>query len=427
MLKRVFVLLTLIFLLGCTKETDKEGKPVVYTSFYPVYDLVKQIAEDTVELRTFMPLDKDPHLWEPTPKDMKELTKADLLIVNGANLERWLDQVKENLPQLKILVLSDSVDLITYKGAAAIGDFQYMCQQKVLKDEVYKLDFGHTHEDIMRVAFIDNSQNLSREELIRKGKKIMEEKGALVAQKEHIQVEENKVYALEMGHESGEISYSFPKDGNWVFISDRISEKILPYTFVNQKNDVLEVETLLEGSTSGLDKITYDPHSWLSLINAKKYLNSIYDQFVELYPEHGKLYRKTKLKAVDALTDLEYEYKEKFKDITQREFVVTHYAYAYLARDFELIQFPLQGLISTESPSLNTIRKALDFCRHFGINTIFYENLSDKKSADTLAEELGGKSVALTSMEYMRPNTKENYTEIMRNNLHALYTSMKGR
>lgn len=169
-------LLTTI-LCGCTeKEVKNDGKPIVYASFYPINDLVKQIAGDTVELKTFMHLDKDPHLWEPTPKDMKELAKADLLIVNGANLEKWLDQVRENLPNLEIIVLSDSVDLITYKGAAAIGDFQYMCEYNFKTDKKYRIDFGHTHEDIMRVTFINNNDDLNQKKLIGKGKKLWNKK-----------------------------------------------------------------------------------------------------------------------------------------------------------------------------------------------------------------------------------------------------------
>ena len=52
------------------------------------------IGEDTVRVESFMPLDKDPHIWEPSPKDMKKLASCDLLVVNGANMEPWLDTVK---------------------------------------------------------------------------------------------------------------------------------------------------------------------------------------------------------------------------------------------------------------------------------------------------------------------------------------------
>lgn len=422
----VCVLFTLI-LTSCTeKEAENDGKPVVYASFYPVYDLVHQVAQDTINLKTFMPMNADPHLWEPTPKDMERLSKADLLVVNGANMEKWLDQVRDTIPELEVLVLADSVELITYKGAAAMGDFQYMATQEGKKGEKYIVDIGHTHEDIMRVCFIKKTEGSDCEDYIVLGKKNMEEKGSLVKQKETIHVKENQVYSLEMGHESGAVYYEFPEDGEWIFICDRISEDILPYDLTNADGELLDLDVYLTTSTSGFDKVTYDPHSWISLTNAKAYLNAINMELAKRYGQK-RFYNRNKVAAVDKLTDLGLEYKGKFKDIEHREFVVTHYAYQYLANEFELTQYPLQGLVSTKTPSLKTIKKALDFCKYKGIDTIFYETGLTVKGADTLANELGGKTMPLNSMEYVKPGIEEKpggYTEIMRDNLESLYQSM---
>lgn len=432
--KSILVLLTvfiLVALSACGHQSGQNDKPVVYTSFYPITDLTRQIAGDTVEVRSFMPENKEAHLWEPTPKDMKNLAKADMLIVNGANMERWVDQVRDVMPDLKVVTLSDNVELITYKGAAAKGDFQYMSSLDLKKDTKYKIDFGHTHEDVMRVAFIKNDGNLSEKDLINKGKKIMNEEGELITQHHTIDVTEDKVYRLEMGHESGEIFYKLPSDGNWVFISDRVSEEILPYDLTDLDGKKLQEKVMMDSSTSGLDKVTYDPHSWLSIKNAKKYLIAIHDEFIKQYPENEDIYRKNKLKAVDKLTDLEYEYKDKFSKLNhdkEKYFVTVHNAYAYLARDFNLKQYSLQGLTSTETPSLKTTKKAISFCEYYGINTVFYEYGGVKKGADTLASEISGKSSPLASMEYSYSFKGENlhdYADVMRMNLENLYQSFR--
>lgn len=283
----IFLIAILLLFTGCVKEEEGNGKPIVYASFYPVYDLANSIADDTVDLRSFMPPNKDPHLWEPTPRDMKKLVESDLLIANGANMEKWLDKVSESLPDLRILRLSDSLELITYKGAAAIGDFQYMAEME-LESDSYSVEFGHTHEDIMRVAFYNNKENLSKDELIQKGKEIMEGKSEIVKQKSTIEVESGQVYGIEMGHETGFINYDLPESGRWIFYSDRLSENILPYELLDPNGEILERQVLLEGSTSGMDKVTYDPHSWLSLVNAKTYLKDIELEFIQLYPENKR-------------------------------------------------------------------------------------------------------------------------------------------
>lgn len=428
----VFSLLVLILVSGCSKDVKKTGdSPLVYTSFYPINDLTKMIGGDTINVKSFMPLDKDPHIWEPSPKDMKKLASCDLLVVNGANMEPWLDTVRENLPNLDILKLSDSVDLITYKGAAAIGDFQYLSRIEVEAGK-NKIDFGHTHEDVMRVAFIKD-EGLNQKDLVKKAKEIMSQKGELVPQKSTNDVEEGKVYGIEMGHESGEVFFNFPEGGKWIFISDRISEDLLPYNLMDGKGRILKdegkEESLMEGSSSGFDKITYDPHSWLSIVNAKRYLNAIQEKLVEKYPENERLYKKNKLKYVDQLTDIDAEYKEKFSklDKARKNFLTLHYAYAYIARDFDLTQYPLQGLTSLESPSLKTIKKAIDFSNYYHISTVFYEYGQNPKQAKALAEEIGGKVSPLASMEFLSKEQKDkdqNYIDLMRMNLENLYNSM---
>lgn len=433
MKKKILFLISLCMiasylLTGCSNtEKEKGDKPIVYASFFPVYDLVRQVAGDTLDLRTFMPANTDPHLWEPTAKDMRELSKADILFINGANMERWVDQVSKNLPNLKIVNLSDKVRLITYKGAAAMGDFQYMTKMQAEIKTTYKFEFGHTHEDVMRVAFLRNDEGLDKKGLIEKGKKIMEKKGTLVQQKSTISVEEGVVYSLEMGHGSGRVFFEYDQPGDWYIISDRISERLLSYKLMDSNENELPVQDVVTGSTTGEDKITYDPHAWLSLGNAKSYLNYIYDVLKEAYG-NDSFYKKNKFKAVDKLTDIQAHYYEKFKNLDKKEFIVTHYAWEYLAREYELIQYPLESLVSSESPSLKTIRKAIDYCKKNEIKTIFYENNMPPREAETISQELdGGGFVELNSMEYVQPGTENEvgaYTRIMEENLSKLYEAL---
>ncbi|QWT17457.1 zinc ABC transporter substrate-binding protein [Collinsella sp. zg1085] len=415
-------------LAGCTTPRNTDGRPLIFASFYPVVNLVQAIVGETADVRAFMPTNKDPHAWEPTPRRMAELAESDALILNGANMERWAPQVRNALPQLPILTLSDSIDLITYKGAAAMGEFQYMARLE-LESGTYGFEFGHTHEDIMRVAFFKPSRTSSLEELVAAGREIMREQGQVVAQHKTFTVKEKQVYALEMGHESGYIGFTLPSKGPWVLIADRASESLLSYRLVNNETDAVDIpaKSLLEGSSSGHDTITFDPHSWLSLLNAKRACNALYDYLVERYPQHADIYRKNKRKIVSRLTELSAEYDQKFAELERREFVVTHNAYAYLCRDFNIKQYPLQGLTSTEAPALKTMRKAISFCKERHIRTIFYEQGQSSKGADTLAAEIGGATCPLCSMEYVADHDGADaggYVEIMRSNIEAIYQSL---
>lgn len=421
------ILLSLLTFTGCkTSGKDKE-KPIVYTSFYPVYSLAKEVFGDTVDLRIFMPLSQDPHLWEPSPKKMKELAQADLLIINGANLEKWADKIPQLLPDLEILDLAGGVNLISYKGAAAIGDFQYLAKADLTKQE-YKIEFGHTHEKSLRMAFVPYDENFSEKEMIKIGRKIMESEGEVVAQEDVIKVEKNKVYALEMGHESGEIFFKLPKSGKWLIYTDRVSSDMLSYEFFDSKEQKLKFETLRDKSTTSEDKITYDPHTWMSIRNAKRFVNDMEYVASRKFPKYQKVYRKNASKLVQELTTLDYKYRELFDNVERKEFIVSHYAFAYLAKDFSLVQYPLQSLTSMEAPSIKKIVRVINESKNKGIKTIFYEYGMPTNGADIIAEEIGADLKGLISMEYLNRDMEkvgDRYIDFIEYNLKSIYESLR--
>lgn len=382
---------------------DSVANPLnVYASFFPIADIVKNVAGDYADVHSFMPVSQDPHLWEPTPRDIQKLAEADLLVVNGANMEPWLPQVRQAVPNVPVLNLSDFVELITYKGAAALGEFQYMAATPMKAGKKYSIIFGHTHEKSMRVAFFPRPQGASESELIERGRAALSEIGDTVAQKRNISVEPDRAYSIEMGHESGEVSFTVPDDGDWVFVSDHVSEDILPYELF-QGREKLSPVPVIEGGSSATDEVSFDPHSWLSLVNAKRYANAVAEKLVELRPDDEYEIRRQKGKFVSSITTLEAEFKERFKAVSRREFVVGHNAFGYLARDFELTQHPVQGLTSTDAPSLRSLINIIRLVRELDIKVIYYEYGQEEKSAKTIADEVGGRTLPLASLEQVEP------------------------
>lgn len=422
--------LVLFTLVSCRNIEDGSGtkeKPLVYASFFPIYDLTKMIAADDVELKSFMPTSATVHDWQPTPRDIKRLSEADLLIINGANAERWVDKVQENLPDLKIVRLSDNVDLISYTGAASLGDFQLMTRYD-FKDKTNNILFGHTHEDYLRLVFKKDDGTMSQDELVNLGKKLMEDVGVEVRQDTNLDIEDEKVYRIKMRHESGELHYELPETGKWIVFADRLPEDILSYKFVGLDDEELVGTELLRGSSQGVDKITYDPHSWLSLNNAKAYLNTIAREITKLVPNKKFMIDSRRFNAVDTLNLMQNEFRDKFKELDKREFIVIHYAFQYLARDLNLVQYPLQGLTSIDDPSIRSMVRAIDYAKKAGIKTIFTEYGAPKSIARVIAEELdGGKVSSLASMEYALPGVgidSMSYIDLMRMNLENLYEEL---
>lgn len=64
---------------------DGEGgrKLKVAATLFPYYDFVRQVAGDQVELSLVIPAGMDSHSFEPTPKDIRIMQEADVIIANG--------------------------------------------------------------------------------------------------------------------------------------------------------------------------------------------------------------------------------------------------------------------------------------------------------------------------------------------------------
>lgn len=62
-------------------------------SFSILGDIVQQVGGEHVNVVTLVGPNGDPHGFEPTPKNSKQLSKADVVFVSGLGLEGWLERL----------------------------------------------------------------------------------------------------------------------------------------------------------------------------------------------------------------------------------------------------------------------------------------------------------------------------------------------
>ena len=102
-----------------TPTAHADSKPVRITaSFYPMYIATLNVTKGIpgVEVRDLTkPMTGCLHDYSVTTDDMKQLSKTDIFVVNGAGMESFLDKVIKQLPHVKIVSASDGIDLL--KGA----------------------------------------------------------------------------------------------------------------------------------------------------------------------------------------------------------------------------------------------------------------------------------------------------------------------
>ena len=93
MIKSLASVLALLALLAGW-PSRAEAKPLaVVASFSVLGEIVHEVAGDKAEVTTLVGPDGDAHSFEPTPNDAKTLAGADLVIVNGLGLEKWMERL----------------------------------------------------------------------------------------------------------------------------------------------------------------------------------------------------------------------------------------------------------------------------------------------------------------------------------------------
>lgn len=84
-----------------TKAAVKGGAPVIYTTFYPTTYFAQRIAGDRARVVCPVPADADPIFWKPEARVIAAYQSADLIILNGAGYEKWVQTA--SLPESRVV------------------------------------------------------------------------------------------------------------------------------------------------------------------------------------------------------------------------------------------------------------------------------------------------------------------------------------
>jgi len=100
---QLMLLVVILALGGCTsnQKSTVGGKLKVVTTTGMIYDAVRNVAGDYVDVTALMGPGVDPHLYKATQGDLQKLTDANVILYNGLHLEGKMGEVFENLSRTK--------------------------------------------------------------------------------------------------------------------------------------------------------------------------------------------------------------------------------------------------------------------------------------------------------------------------------------
>ncbi len=103
-MKTLFLLL-LSILFSCQQNSSRiSDKPVIVTSIFPIYDIIKNIVPDEVDVIYAVPVGANPHSFEPTPSLIQKLQNSQVFVGVHPHLDGWIESLVSK--KSRILYLS---------------------------------------------------------------------------------------------------------------------------------------------------------------------------------------------------------------------------------------------------------------------------------------------------------------------------------
>lgn len=117
-MKTLLLLLLIIMnmVAGCGgQQSADKNKLQVAASFYPMAEFASAVGGQHVQVACLVPDGAEPHDWEPSPKDLTRLGRAQVFVYNGM-VEPWAQQALDALSERKIIPLEAGHDLFARGG-----------------------------------------------------------------------------------------------------------------------------------------------------------------------------------------------------------------------------------------------------------------------------------------------------------------------
>lgn len=274
-MKRLFPFFAgLLYFISATCSAGQEIN--VVTTIQPLEYFIEEIGGNYVSITTMIPPGGNPHTYEPTPKQMRSVSRADLYVKLGSGVEfelMWMERLESLNTNMAICDISDGIDLIE--------------------------------------------------------------------------------------------------------------------TGVNNHADEHDSSDHVHGSK--------DPHIWLSPVNGMIIARNILSALTKIDPANRKYYSDNASRLINELNLLTTEIDNRLKGLDKRVFLVFHPSWGYFARDFDLVQIPVESNGKEITPY--SLSRVIKIAQEKGIGAVFASPQFSDKSASVVANEIKGKLVMIDPMK----------------------------
>lgn len=163
-----------------------------------------------------------------------------------------------------------------------------------------------------------------------------------------------------------------------------------------------------------------DPHTWISPSAVKIQAKHILDSFIEYETKagivgNGAIYERNYGDFIRDIEALQAENERILAPLKGKKFMVYHPSWSYFAREYGLVQYPIE--IEGKTPGPADLKRIIDTAEKENIRVIFVQKQFDSHNAEAVANEIKGKVIV---MDPLAPDWLDNMKQITRTFKEAL-------
>jgi zinc transport system substrate-binding protein len=227
-----------------------------------------------------------------------------------------------------------------------------------------------------------------------------------------------------------------------IFLFTNFEMEQWAYKIINaaaEDTSMLAIETgrgtvllpLIDGDEHEKHISKFDPHIWLDLDNAQKMVDNIATAFVKKDSRNSDYYLKNAQEYKIKLIALDQRYRtELVKCQTKTILHAGHWAFAYLAKKYNLIYVAASNVTADAEPTPQKIVSLIEQVKAKNIPYIYYEDLVAPRLAQTIAQETGAGLLKLSNgHDISKKDMKSglSFISLMEDNLNTLKKGMQCR
>jgi len=171
-----------------------------------------------------------------------------------------------------------------------------------------------------------------------------------------------------------------------------------------------------------------DPHIWLDPSLAKHQVDAIEKAFIKADPKNSDYYTANAQALKQDMDALDANISKELAPAKKKVFITAHTAFSYFAKRYGLTQIAIAGLSTDIEPSPAKIAEIVKLAKENKVKYIFFETLVSPKLSETIAKEVGAKTLVLNPIEGLSEdqiNQGKNYFNLMRENVKNLKLAME--